>query len=241
MQKSSAERISGSPRTRDMITALTSTATCLQQPEHKLWAENKSLIPVSTELLNQWEKAPHGAPPARHDEIDTSVPIHLLRCSLQVNSHVPSLSKQEFSELQHFPDHTARMLLGHAEKVLLQQVRVDELAIVVPFPPFLIASQGTHFFPSSNRIHYALLSLCQHALEEEDWLAISTQPEARQAKIANITSKNTMVARIKLYLLEISSAPKPLGEDKLTHSPGYQRIHSTSQAFATEDEAYKEE
>lgn len=43
-----------------MITALTSTVTCLQHSEHKWMAETRNLVLVIAELINKLTQAAHG-------------------------------------------------------------------------------------------------------------------------------------------------------------------------------------
>lgn len=73
-------RSQSSFKNQEVISALTSTVTCLRQSEHNLMAKNNHLVLGHSELLNKSEQASHSSPPVRPEKIATSVPIPR-RCS----------------------------------------------------------------------------------------------------------------------------------------------------------------
>lgn len=101
---------------------------------------------------------------------------------------------------------------------------------------FLNCLSQRYFTPSVVRIEHFLSVFCQHALESEDWRSNLATPESRQVRSATITSKNTMVTRLKRYLSDITSACncKYLQKDRIFHPLGYERIPSRCQSLATE-------
>lgn len=92
-----------------MITTLNSIFICLQQSAQKLITENKSLIVINTELVNQSKHAPYGIPLDRNEKIATSLPRPLLGLAVEVNNNVSSWIEGNVSELQQFPDHIGRL------------------------------------------------------------------------------------------------------------------------------------
>lgn len=90
LQNSSAGRRAWFSRKMDMIIALPSTGTCLQQCKNKVMAENKSIILVNVELVNKPKQALHGTLPARHERIATAVPVHLFRFAIRIDTNLSS-------------------------------------------------------------------------------------------------------------------------------------------------------
>lgn len=62
----------------------------------------------------QVQPSTRGTPPVRHEKSPTSVPIHLLRLTFQVDNDVPSWVQWKLIELQLLSDYNARLKTGRA-------------------------------------------------------------------------------------------------------------------------------
>lgn len=125
--------------------------------------------------------------------------------------------------------------------VLFKRIRIHDSTMRLAFSPLSIASQRRYITPSIIGAHGVLSPLRQHSIESKNWRSNFTTPELRQGAIATITSNKTMVASVKQFLSNITSARGSLERDGLFHPPGYNRTISSYQAFNLEDEISKAE
>lgn len=116
-----------------MIAALTFTVVRLLQSEHRSMVEDKGIILVSAEVMNESRKESHGTIASRCEKIVKSIPRHLLGHANEVGTMErlgPNEKSANFNLSQ-----TMTIKCDLVVQKLYLRSRINDSTKIVPFTP----------------------------------------------------------------------------------------------------------